>query len=164
MHKLYNLKKADLDSFSVIDYQAFKHYRDNNKYRNAVNTPNYVEHGKILSRYYELIGEKLVDSTGGVFIEGMGYFGAVIDPKITVVSYFGQEKLLINKQTSGYNYMLTFVPISKDSVLREFVADNSFSKKVKKAFSASLKAGKKYSFNFLPFFKKFGKMRHNEII
>lgn len=164
MHNVYKIKKGELESFSVIDYAAFKFYRENNKYRNPENTKNYVAHGKILSKFYEKVGQKLVQSSGGVFIDGLGYFGAVIDPRVHLTSYFGQEKLLINKNTSGYSYALAFVPISKDNILREFVADNSFSTKVKKEFSQALKSGKKYSFNFLSFFKQYGRMRHNEII
>lgn len=164
MHRVFRIKKGDLKAFSVVDYQAFRYYRDNNKYRNVDNTPDYVKHGKILSRYYELIGEKLVESDGGVFIEGLGYFGAVIDPVIKITSYFGQDKLLINKNTSGYSYHLAFIPISYDNALREWVADNSFSSKVRTAFSKALKSGKKYSFNFIYFFNKFGKKRHNPVI
>lgn len=164
MPPIYNIKKGELPSFSVIDYNAFKYYRDNNKYRNPDNTANYVAHGKILSKFYEKVGQKMVEGTGGVFIEGLGYFGAVINPKKNIRSYFGQEKLLINKSTSGYSYSLAFVPISKDNILREYVADNSFSTKVKKAFSQAVKSGKKYSFNFLSFFNRYGKMRHNQVV
>lgn len=157
-------KKGDLETFSVINYKAFKYYRENNKYRKEENTPNYVEHGKILSKFYEKVGEKLVQSTGGVFIEGMGYFTSVMNTKLVFTSYFGQDKLLINKSTGGYTYYLTFIPIGKDSILREFVADNSFSTKVKKKFSEALKNGKKYSFNFTTFLKMHGRKRKNQII
>lgn len=164
MPNIYNLKKADLETLSIIDYDAFKYYRENNKFRKPGNTPNYVEHGKLISKFYDKVGEKLVESSGGVFIEGLGYFGAVIDPKINITSYFGQDKLMINKSTSGYSYHLAFIPIAKDNLLREWVADKSFSLKVRKAFSAALKAGKKYSLNFIPLLKRFGRVTKNEIV
>lgn len=164
MPRVYRTRKGQLETFSVIDYKAFKHYRENSKFRNEDTTPNYVEHGKILSKFYDKIGQKIVASTGGVFIEGMGYFGAVINPVIHITSYYGQEKLMINKSTSGYSYYLAFIPIGTDSILREWVADNSFSSKVRKNFSKSLKEGKKYSFNFTSFLKMHGKQRKNQIV
>lgn len=164
MPKPFKITKGELDTFSVVDYKAFKYYKDNSKHRNSENTPNYVAHGKIMSLFYKKIGEKMVEGSGGVFIENLGYFGAVIDPVIRLRSYFNQDKLLVNKSTSGYSYFLTFVPIAKDNVLREWVADGSFSIKVRKAFSQAVKLGKKYSFNFLSFLNLYGRVRRNQIV
>ncbi len=140
---------------SVIDYQAFKFYRENSKLRNIENTPNYVEHGKILSKYFEKISQKIVSSEGGVFIEGMGYFSGVVDTLKDFTPYLGKS-ILLNRNTSGYKFFLIFIPISKDNILREWVADASFSKTTKKFFSKALKEGKKYNFNTSYFIKKYG--------
>lgn len=164
MPRNFKIRKGELENFSVIDYQSFKHYREKSNLRNKQNTPNYVEHGKILSLFYKKIGEKIVKGTGGVFIENLGYFGAVLDPIIQIRSYCQQNKLLINKSTSGYSYCLAFIPIAKDNILREWVADGSFSTKVKKPFSEAIKAGKKYSFNFLSFYNLYSNKRYNKIV
>lgn len=148
-------KKGNLPAMSVIDYSAFKFYRENSKLRKPENTPNYVEHGKILSKFYSKIGEKITESEGGVFIENLGYFSGVVDTIKHYSSYLDQD-VLLNRHTSGYKFFLIFVPISKDNTLKEWVADSSFTRPVKKLFSEALKAGKKFNFNPYYFIRKYG--------
>ena len=148
-------KKGALPAMSVIDYKAFKFYRENSKLRNPENTPNYVEHGKILSKYFLKINESIIKSEGGVFIEGLGYFSGVIDTQKDYTPFLGKE-ILLNRNTSGYKMFLIFIPISKDNILKEWVADASFTKKMKIVFSRALKEGKKYNFNPSYFIKKYG--------
>lgn len=148
-------KKGNLNVMSIIDYDSFKYYRENSKKRKEENTPNYVAHGKILSKFYSKIGEKITTSEGGVFIENLGYFSGIVD---TVKSYTVFNKtggVMLNRITSGYKFFLIFVPISKDDLLREWVADGNFSRKVKKDFSKALKSGFKFNFNPLFFIKKY---------
>lgn len=156
------IKKGDLDTLSVIDYNAFKFYRENSKNRNIENTKNYVEHGKILSRYYSKIGEKIVQAEAGVFIEDLGYFSGIVDTVKDYNSYPNQNNVMLNRNTSGYKFFLIFIPISKDVTLKEWVADNNFSAKIKKEFSKALKEGKKFKFNPSYFIKKYSNKNKND--
>ena len=156
MNNLY-IKMGDLESLSVIDYKAFKFYRENSKKRDINNTKNYVEHGKILSKYYSKIGEKIVESEAGVFIENFGYFSGIVDTIKDYTSYPNQDKIILNRNTSGYKFFLIFIPIAKDIILKEWVADGNFSTKIKKSFSEALKKGKKFKFNPSYFINKYKK-------
>lgn len=147
-------KKGNLDVTSVINYESFKYYRDKSKNRTEENTPNYVAHGKILSKFYSKIGEKITVSEAGVFIENLGYFSGITDTLKRYTSY-NKGSLMLNRATSGYKFFLIFIPISKDDSLREWVADNSFSRKVKKEFSKALKKGVKFKFNPYFFINKY---------
>ncbi len=148
------LKKGNLETMSIIDYQAFKYYRENSKLKGKGNISNYVEHGKIISRFYEKVGEKIVESPGGVFIEGIGYFSGIVDMLKSYTAYF-KGSINLNRNTSGYKFFLIFIPIAKDNTLREWVADGSFMIKVKSKFSKFLKEGIKYKFNPSYFINKF---------
>lgn len=153
---------GDIKPLSVIDYNAFKFYRENSKKRDTKNTPNYVEHGKILSRYYAKIGEKIVESDAGVFIENLGYFSGIVDTIKDYTSYPNQDKIMLNRNTSGYKFFLIFVPIAKDISLKEWVADGNFSTKIKKSFSKALKEGKKFKFNPSYFISKYTNKLNND--
>lgn len=153
-------RKGNLDSVSIIDYNSFKYYRSNSKKRNLDNTSNYVEHGKILSLFYKKIGEKIIESTGGVFIEKLGYFSGIVAAEKKYSSYFN-GKINLNRSTSGYSFHLIFVPISKDNYIREWVADSSFSTSIKKRFSEKLKLGTIYTFNPSYFIDKYGRKNNN---
>lgn len=148
-------KIGDLKPMSVIDYSAFKFYRENSKKRNPENTPNYVEHGKILSRFYEKIGQRISEHQGGVFIKDLGYFGGLINHRVGYRSYPRHQITPLNRETSGYRYFLTFVPIAKDGILKEWTADNSFSRKVTSSFSKALKSGIKFTFNAYHFIQRY---------
>lgn len=149
------ITRGILPSMSVIDYQAFKYYRENNKLRDDKNTPNYVEHGKILSKYYKKIGEKIIEAEAGVFIEGLGYFSGVVDTKKDFTPYLFTQKINLNRATGGYKFFLIFIPITKDNLLREWVADGSFVLPLRKAYSQALVNGKKFSFNPSYFINKY---------
>ncbi len=161
MKNMY-VKMGDLKPLSVIDYKAFKFYRENSKSRNIKNTENYVEHGKILSKYYAKIGEKIVESEAGVFIENLGYFSGIVDTVKQYTSYPKQDSVMLNRNTSGYKFFLMFVPISRDVLLKEWVADGNFSTKVKKSFSKALKEGKKFKFNPSYFIRKYSNKKYND--
>lgn len=149
--------KGYLETTSIIDYESFKHYRSSSKYRDVNNTPNYVEHGKILSKFYEKVAEKLTTKSGGVFIEKLGYFSGVVDIHKTYKAYPKQKSINLNRATSGYKFYLTFVPISKTKKLMEWTADGSFAPNVKKAFSNALKNGVKFTYNPYYFICKYSK-------
>jgi hypothetical protein len=110
-----------------------------------------------VSKFYEIVGEKIAESSGGVFVDGLGYFGVIqeMDNKSSHNPVDGSIKL--NPRTDNKIYNLAFVPIETDNIFKPWVFDYSFSRKVKKALSISLKAGKKYTFNASLFFNKLRK-------
>lgn len=147
--------KGNLKTASLVDYNSYKHYRDNAKRRNVSNTPNYIEHGKIISQFYRKVGEKISTSEGGVFIEDFGYFSGIVDTVKTFTSYINTTSIMLNRITSGYKFYLIFIPISKDDLLREWVADSSFTAKIRKSFSDAIKSGVKFKFNPQFFIRKY---------
>jgi len=144
-------------SFSLRDYKAYQHYRDTSKLANLDDVQNYIEHGKIISKFYEIVGERITESSGGVFVDGLGYFGVIqeMGNKISHNPVDGSIKL--NPRTDNKIYNLAFVPIETDNIFKPWVFDYSFSRKVRRALSISLKAGKKYTFNASLFFNKLRK-------
>lgn len=141
-------------SFSLRDYKAYQYYRDNSKLANLEDVQNYIEHGKIISKFYEIVGEKITSTSGGVFVEGLGYFGIIqeMDNRSSHNPKDGSIKL--NPRTDNKIYNIAFVPIDSDNLFKTWVFDYSFSRKVKKALCDNLKAGKKYTFNASLFFRK----------
>lgn len=156
------IKMGELKPLSVIEYKAFKFYRENSKKRDIKNTENYVEHGKILSKFYSKVGERIVSSDAGVFVEGLGYFSGIVDTIKDYTSYPNQNNIILNRNTSGYKFFLIFIPIAKDIILKEWVADGNFSAKVKRGFSLALKEGKKFKFNPSYFIKKYENKNTND--
>lgn len=141
-------------SFSLRDYKAYQYYRDNSKLANLEDVQNYIEHGKIISKFYEIVGEKITSTSGGVFVNGLGYFGIIqeMDNRSSHNPKDGSIKL--NPRTDNKIYNIAFVPIDSDNLFKTWVFDYSFSRKVKKALCNNLKAGKKYTFNASLFFRK----------
>ena len=141
-------------SFSLRDYKAYQYYRDNYKLANLEDVQNYIEHGKIISKFYEIVGEKITSTSGGVFVNGLGYFGIIqeMDNRSSHNPKDGSIKL--NPRTDNKIYNIAFVPIDSDNLFKTWVFDYSFSRKVKKALCNNLKAGKKYTFNASLFFRK----------
>jgi len=142
------------NSFSLRDYPAYQYYRDNSKLANLKDVENYIEHGKIVSKFYELVGEKITEASGGVFIEGLGYFGVIQEMGKVVAHNLTDGSVRLNPKTDNKVYNLAFVPIEKENVFKSWVFDYSFSTKVKKGLCNKLKAGKKYTFNASLFFSK----------
>lgn len=156
-HSLGELEK----SFSIIDHKAYQHYINNSKMANRKDVSNYVEHGKIISMFYKIAGEKLVEARGGLFLEGLGYFGIIQEMSNRPSHNRSDGSILLNPKTDNKIYNIAYVPIDKTNVLKTWVFDYSFCVSVKKALSVSLKSGKKYSFNASLFFHRLRKAGNN---
>lgn len=141
-------------TFSIIDYKAFSYYIKNNKEENKGKIKNYVEHGKIISALYKIIGEKIVSSEGGVFMEGLGYFGIIQEMKNRPAKTKSGDKLIFNPKTDGIIYNIAYVPIDKTNTFKVWAFDYSFVQTIKTKLSIALKASKKYTFNPSLFFYK----------
>jgi hypothetical protein len=149
------------NSFSIINHKAYRYYLDNSKLANREDISGYSEHGRIISMFYKEVGQKIVEADGGVFIEGLGYFGIIqeMNKKMFMDKRTGNK--MFNPKTDNIIYNIGFVPITKDNVLKPWVFDYSFTQAIKKSLSEKLKAGKKYTFNASLFFNKLRKTGNN---
>jgi hypothetical protein len=145
------------ESFSIVDHKAYQYYKEHSKLANRQDIANYVEHGKIISEFYKIAGKKIVESKGGVFLEGLGYFGIIQEMKKKLAHDRQTGELKLNPKTDNIIYNIAFVPIDKDNILRPWVFDYSFSRSIKKALCEKLKSGMTYSFNASLFFNKLRK-------
>lgn len=145
-------------SFSIADHKAYQYYKENSKLANRQDVANYVEHGKIITEFYRIAGQKLTEASGGIFLEGLGYFGIIQEMKKKLTHDRQTGELKMNPKTDNIIYNIAFVPIDKDNILRPWVFDYSFTPVIKKELCNKLKAGKKYSFNASLFFNKLRKI------
>lgn len=139
---------SSVKSFSIIDHKAYRYLLDNKKIVTRAEVENYVDHGKIISEFYQIIAEKIVEATGGVFIEGLGYFGIVqeFSKRPSRAPRFQRPKSL-NLHTDRKKYNIAFVPIEKTNNLKAWVFDYTFTRALRSNLCKALKAGKKYTFN-----------------
>lgn len=149
-HSLGELGK----SFSIIDHKAYQYYNTNSKLSSRENVANYVEHGKIISEFYKLAGEKLLEASGGIFLDNLGYFGIIQEMGKRVAHDRSDGSIRLNPKTDNIIYNIGYVPIDKSNLFKSWVFDYSFSTKVKNGLCKSLKSGKKYTFNASLFFNK----------
>lgn len=95
--------------------------------------------------FFEKVADALIETEGGVYIRGLGYFFVWLIPrKIAFDKYIGGEYL-----GSGYNYHTDMHPISpmfypQYPQFAYFSMDNTFSDRVKKGVSRNVFKGKKY--------------------
>lgn len=144
-------KKAYPDkvkSFSLIDHKAYVFYRDNSKLASRKTVAHYVEYGKLIGEFYKILGDELVESEGGAYIKGLGYF--------SVMRYFRPGRTKLRMQDGQYGRFLNirddwfftyFVPISKNNRLRLYIMDNSYYRSFREKLYAKLIEGKIYSCN-----------------
>jgi hypothetical protein len=144
-------------SFSIINYKAYQYYINNSKLANREDISDYVEHGKIISEFYRIAGEKIVEASGGLFIENFGYFGIIQEMKKKPAMDRRTGNLFLNPKTDNIIYNIAFVPIDKTNIFRPWVFDYAFIKPIKKALCKQLKSGMIYSFNASLFFNKLRK-------
>lgn len=153
-HSLGELGK----SFSITDHKAYQHYKNNSELSTRENVANYVEHGKIISEFYRLAAEKLIEASGGIFLENLGYFGIIQEMGKRTAHDPVDGSIRFNPRTDNIIYNIAYVPIDKSNIFKSWVFDYSFSPKVKGSLCKSLKSGKKYTFNASLFFNKLRKV------
>jgi len=135
-------------SFSIINYAAFKYYRENSKYANKKIVEDYKYHGRIISSFYRKVGDNLVEASGGVFVKKLGYFCIVKDFNKPMYFDFKTYQKRLNSFTNGAMYTLLFIPSTSSTVLRPWVFDYNFTKPVKIKLRDALRSGKKYNFHY----------------
>lgn len=126
--------------------------------KNDVN--NHPGYWHIMRVIYGTIGEHVINNPEGVYIEGLGYFGALMYSKTSEkagIPKFNREEEVhfLNNHTDGAIMTLHFMPMPKRGFMefRTFIMDGTFNKYVVKNFSENLRAGVKY-FNNVSLFLK----------
>jgi len=151
----------NIKSFSTIDHKAYVFYKDKSKLNNRELVAHFVEYGKLISEFYKIVSEELVESRGGVYIKGFGYIG--------MLKYFTSEDVN-TKRTRTYKdpttdenykvlgtkedyYWIGFVPITKTNYFRTYSLDKSCPALLRKMLINACNKGYNYKFNASLFFK-----------
>ena len=161
MRSKFNTANRSLDSTrkstSVIDHKAYQYYIQNSKIASREEVENYVEHGKLISSFYKIVSEQILESKGGVYIKGFGYFGIMKLMSIPVKRFdMKDKKTKLNTKTEMFNTY--FVPISKNNLARLYTFDMSFSRDYFKAFLEKINQGYRYTFNASLFYSDLRKV------
>lgn len=138
-----NFKKKKPKKTSVIDHKAYQFYKKKAKYGSRENVAHYVEYGKIISEFYKIASEQLIEDPDGVYVDFLGYFGIACVQKFKYTMDWSTG----NKRIKDMPFFKPlFVPTQ--SYMNPWCADNSFKPSVKKALIASLTEKRvPYTFN-----------------
>lgn len=131
----------------LTDIYAFRYYRKKAKKRNMEHTKRWEHHGKYVTRFWEKVGEKMIENPHGVSIEHLGYFTVIMNPQKTGAEWLGKDYLL-NSHTDGRQFHPIFLPIVNDTLFKLFIMDKGFVRQLKGRLSKNLKEGKKYFNHF----------------
>ena len=136
--------------------EAFTFYRLNAKHRNLKNTPRPEYHRTIVSAFWKKVGEKMIESKGGVVVDNFGYFSIGMVPENRIPYKKGKKGRHINAHTKSKVYFPLFIPNLKNKTMKVFTMDRAFSSnKIKKPLSNKLKQGFKYLNYFEEIYKTF---------
>lgn len=142
----------NIDYYSVIDHPAYVFYRENSKVCNRELVAHFVEYGKLISTFYDIVAENITESKSGVFLKNLGYFGVLVNPlvpKFTKYNFSDAPGI----RTKDYMF-LTFVPIASYKMLNYYTMDLGFVHRIRKELTEKLKKGWHYDFTPSLFFKK----------
>ena len=102
--------------------------------------------GKLHKVFWEIVGEMLVESTGGVYLKGVGYFfilKTVKKAKHNLSMFKTTDFITFNLHTDGYMFNPSFLPY-KNSPFGFWSIDSSFSHGIRKELSKKLRSGYLY--------------------
>lgn len=144
-----------LKTYSTIDHKAYVFYRENSELATRELVNHFVEYGKIMRSFYDIVENNLVNNLGGVFLEGLGYFGICkfTTDKIHVPGYIKNVSKLAKRDP----YFISYIPISTGVIDRIYTMDLSGSSSVKKKLIKNIKEGFAYMFNPSVFYYKLNK-------
>lgn len=110
-------------------------------------------HRKVFKKILENISEAILESDGGVYMKGMGYFYIFTAPMKNI-----KRKNVCAKRTdftytkAGRNY-LSFEPIGDKNPFTGFALDYKVDEKLKKKIQENIRNGRRYK-SYLSTFKK----------
>ena len=136
-------KLKNIDKTSLIDFKAYVFYREKSKLATRETVQHYIEYGKLISEFYRIVAEKIVEDPDGVYIDFLGYFGVMCYEDRNFRYDFAKKKKVL---TDKYAFKLMFVPNKRH--LLAWVADNNFSLKLRQSLKKSIKTtNREYTFN-----------------
>lgn len=145
----------NLKTYSTIDHTAYVFYRDNSNIATRELVKHYVEYGKIMRSFYDIVEDRLVNNLGGVYLEGLGYFGIC---KYTIDKIYTPKYVKnVSKLAKRDPYYISYVPISTRVIDRLYTMDLSGTTTVKKRLIKNIKDGFAYMFNPSAFYYKLNK-------
>lgn len=141
---------------SLANFKAYQKFREMYpKICTRENIKDFVDYGKIVTAYTSKIGHYVTESSEGVWIEDLGYFGAVnLNVKYRDRRPIGNDDEF-NWETKGNIFALWFIhKTHEDQSFKTFTFDYTFSKKVRKRFQQKLLSGGYYNLNTTMLFKQ----------
>lgn len=129
----------------LLDYSTHKHYVNNYKRTRPkeLHAKSRKEFLDILSTFYKIIGEQLVEREGGVCIKELGYFFIWEIPRKMHYDLLGKEGYTtkFNYASSHKMYSPILIPAKR---IKYWYLDKAFSYSIKQDLKERLREGKKY--------------------
>lgn len=139
-------KKRFVETTDINDARFMEYYQLFGKYKRKDLPAEDVK--RIARFFFKKMKEKMLHNEAGVFIKNFGYFCFVRYPQRQIVRRRKKKKIFTNYHTEGHLYSPTFIPIRKDTALREWSMEGSFYFTLRKKMSDLLISGKKYKMAF----------------
>lgn len=117
------------NSISLSSRQAYEFYREKRK-RTVKGIDDYQTYQKAISGLFNVVGSMMVESEGGVYLEGLGYFCNIAYPNQWKD---GQGKSLFQKLRKYQYYFPYFIP---DYELRGYTMSDAFEDKLERKLNA----------------------------
>jgi hypothetical protein len=129
---------------NLSDRENFQYYREAAK-GYSKRFKHRDEYQRFVRLFFKEVAKQLVDSVGGVYLKGIGYFGVLMLPEKTQLKYRFGGISNFNPHTDNYTYRLTFYPEQRaNTMLPLFGMEREFIMGVKKRLVRNLKSGVRY--------------------
>ena len=103
---------------------------------------SYTEYSELLNAFSDAITDSAIESQGGVYLDGVGYFCNLLIPKKMKELKHGELNL-----HNPYVHLPTFFG-QKSTPFVNWRADRAYNKRYKQMLSKSLKSGKRYKSHY----------------
>lgn len=141
--KVYS--KKIVNKKRLLEYSTHKYYVNNYKRTRPkeLHAKSRKEFLDIISTFYQIIGEQLVEREGGVCIKELGYFFIWKIPRKMHYDLMGKEGYVtkFNYDSDHVMYSPILIPAKR---MRYWYLDKAFNNAVKKALRDKIRSGKKY--------------------
>lgn len=132
------------NSIRLLDNYIWKRYRKHARYK-KYQVENREELKNIVKCIFEVIAEKLIENSAGVFIRNFGYLFVWKIPNRNLrysITPKGEQVIeKVNYYTDNHMFSPIYVP---DKTMKGWSMDNTFNNTLKKELSVQLNSGKEY--------------------
>lgn len=155
--------KLDKPRKIVKSHNFSKFYTKHSKFKASCSKYNIIKEGqgklnrealwRLAGRFFEKVGDHMINNKSGVFLKGLGYFVPFlfIEPRKSKAIY---RHLKIREdnyyyETDGHFYFLDFYPMKRSkSPLGAFSLEGYVNKNLKEKFKKRLKEGYRYKLKY----------------